>query len=63
MTTFRNAPAIIVWAFALLAILTPPEITASGIAALIEAQEQVFGLLVEAPVELAEVAPNPPARA
>lgn len=63
MTTFRNAPAIIVWAFALVAILTPPEIAASGVAALLEAQEQVFGLLVEAPVEVAELAPTPPARA
>lgn len=63
MTMFRSAPAIIVWAFALVAILTPPEIAASGIATLLEAQKHVFGLLVEAPIEVAEVAPKPPARA
>lgn len=63
MTTFRNAPAIIVWAFALVAILTPPEIAASGIATLLEAQEHVFGFLVDAPAEVAELAPELPARA
>lgn len=63
MNLFRNAPAFIIWALAILAILTPPEISAAGIASLVDAQQQMFDLLVEDPVQLADVAPTLPARA
>lgn len=63
MSKLSNAPAIIVWAGALLAILTPPQIAATGLTALVQAQEHMFELLVEEPVEVAYVAPKPPARA
>jgi hypothetical protein len=45
----RNLPAIIIWAMALAAILTPPQLAATGISALLEAQESVFDLLVDEP--------------
>jgi hypothetical protein len=39
MSKLNSAPAIIVWIFALLAILTPPQVTASGFAALLDVLE------------------------
>lgn len=62
MNKLNSAPAVIVWALALLAVLTPPQIAATGFAALFEAQERMFEMLVDEPVEIAEVTPTPPPR-
>jgi hypothetical protein len=56
MTRHSNAPAFIIWVFALLAILTPPQIVATGFATLLEAQEAMLDVLVDEPVDVAIVA-------
>lgn len=58
MSKFSSAPAVTIWAAALLAILTPPQVAAGGFNALLAAQEQVFALLVEEPIVLADVTPK-----
>jgi hypothetical protein len=59
MAKYRNAPAFIVWAIALAAILTPPQVAASGMSVLLDMQESVFNLLVEEPVSIATVVETP----
>lgn len=49
MNKLNSAPAFIVWIVALGAILTPPQVTAAGFAALLEAQHSVFELLIDEP--------------
>ena len=59
MAKHRNAPAFIVWAMALAAILTPPQVAATGLSALLDVQESVFNLLVEEPTSIAAVVETP----
>ena len=59
MSKLSNAQAIIVWAFALLAILTPPQLAATGLAMLADTQEHVFDLLVEEPMAVAAMEEQP----
>lgn len=49
MSKYRNAPAIIIWVFAIIAILTPPQIAAASLTVLLDAQEQLFDVMVEEP--------------
>ena len=49
MKKLSNAPAYIVWAFSLAAILTPPAIAAAGFEAVLDAQEAVFALVEDEP--------------
>lgn len=59
MSKLSSAPAIIVWVFALLAILTPPQLAATGLAMLVDTQEHVFDLLVEEPMAVAAMEEQP----
>jgi hypothetical protein len=49
MRKLNGAPAVIIWIVALVAILTPPQIAAAGLAALVQAQEQIFDVLLDGP--------------